>query len=190
MRWETACAVAGSSYETLADPSLDRWAVVRSVSKSLGPDLRVAFIAGDSATISRVEGRQALGIRWVSHILQGLVAAMLADRTTSRLLERAAATYASRREALLATLRDRGIAAHGRSGLNVWVPVPEETTVVRSLLQRGWAVNAGARYRIASAPAIRVTTASLDPRDADRFAADLAAVRNGGAGVATRAFRA
>jgi hypothetical protein len=35
---------------------------------------------------------------------------------------------------------------------------------------------AGERYRIRSGPAIRVTIAALEPRDATRFADDLAAV--------------
>jgi len=48
--------------------------------------------------------------------------------------------------------------------------------VVQGLLQRGWAVQAGSRYRIATPPAIRVTVASLAKKDAVRFAADLAAV--------------
>jgi len=37
-------------------------------------------------------------------------------------------------------------------------------------------VNGGERYRIASAPAIRVTIATLTPDDAKKFAADLAAI--------------
>jgi DNA-binding transcriptional MocR family regulator len=108
----------------------------------------------------------------VSHILQRLVAALWRDRTPAR----AGRIYGQRREALLRALADRGIPAHGASGLNVWIPVSEESATVQALLHAGWAVKAGERYRIASPPAIRVTIATLEPRDAIRFADDLARV--------------
>lgn len=167
--------VAGTPYRTLA-VGRERWAVVRSVSKSLGPDLRVAVVAGDTRTLSRVEGRQNLGIRWVSHILQQLVASLWRDKRVQRQLVAAAKAYAERRHALLQALRMRGFEPHGASGLNVWIPLREEASVVNALLQRGWAVNAGERYRLKSAPAIRVTIAALPPADAERFADDLAAI--------------
>ncbi|HYO76293.1 MAG TPA: aminotransferase class I/II-fold pyridoxal phosphate-dependent enzyme [Thermoanaerobaculia bacterium] len=163
---------AGADYVTVLDRSRTKWAVVRSVSKWLGPDLRVAVLACDARTHARVQGRQTLGVRWVSHILQRIVVGIWRDRVT----QRAGRVYTERREALLHALADRGIAAHGASGLNVWIPVPEESATIQALVQRGWAVKAGERYRIASPPAIRVTIATLDPRDAVQFAKDLADV--------------
>jgi len=167
--------IAGAPYVTLVT-GRERWAVARSVSKSLGPDLRVALLAGDPETINRVEGHQALGIRWVSHVLQRLVIDILTNRAVTRQLKLAEKTYTERRNALIAELKARGIESHGASGLNVWIPLREESAVVQALMARGWAVNAGERYRIASGPAIRVTTAALTPADAKRFAADLAAI--------------
>ena len=168
--------VAGAPYVTLIDPARERWVVVRSASKSLGPDLRVALMAGDAQTIARVAGRQTLGIRWVSHILQKQVVALWRDKRVRATLTAAARAYAERRGALLRELAAHGIPAHGASGLNVWIPLAEEAAVAQALFQRGWAVNAGERYRIASPPAIRVTVAALTPRDAKRFAADLAEI--------------
>lgn len=168
--------IAGAPYVTLVDGSRERWAVVRSVSKSLGPDLRVAIMAGDARTIARVEGRQTLGIRWVSHILQRLIVALWRDKNVHKQLARADRTYTQRRDALIDALRTHNITAHGSSGLNVWIPLPEESAVIQSLFQRGWAVAAGERYRMKTGPAIRVTTASLDDADAHKFADDLAQV--------------
>jgi len=167
-----AGAVAGTGYVTLVDRARERWAVVRSVSKPLGPDLRVALLASDPRTHARVEGRQTLGVRWVSHILQRLVVALWRDRAPAR----AGRVYTERRNALLRALAAHGIAAHGTSGLNVWIPVAEESATVQALTHAGWAVKAGERYRIASPAAIRVTIASLEPKDAARFAAELARV--------------
>jgi DNA-binding transcriptional MocR family regulator len=165
--------IAGAPGHTLTG-GRQRWAVVRSVAKSLGPDLRLAFVGGDAETIARVEGRLALGPGWVSHLLQRLVADLLASSDVRQRLARAEATYARRRQAVLTALDEHGITATGPSGFNVWVPVPDEIGVAGRLLQAGWAVALGARYRLASPPALRVTCASLPEHLASRFAADLA----------------
>lgn len=169
-----AAEVSGAPARTVTAGRV-RWAVVRSVSKLLGPDLRLALLAGDRITVARVEGRQLLGTGWVSHILQRTVAELLSDPATEALLERARTAYAERREALIEALSRRGIPAHGLSGLNVWIPVPAEVPAVQALLGSGWAVAAGEPFRIASPPALRITTARLARAEAGRVAADLAA---------------
>lgn len=165
--------VANHPYCTLSG-SRERWAVVRSVSKSLGPDLRLAVVAGDRVTISRVEGRLALGPGWVSWIIQQLVVDLWRDPEAGRMIAAAAEAYRSRAQALIGALRTQGIAARGRSGLNVWLPVVEETPALRALFQRGWAVAAGEIFRLSSPPGIRITTAVLPEREAPHLAQDVA----------------
>ncbi len=167
-------AVAGAPARTLCGAGVERWAVVRSVSKALGPDLRLAFLAGDATTVARIEGRLSLGIRWVSHLLQRTVAALLRDRDVTRRLREAERSYGERRQALLDALAAQGIAAFGRSGMNVWVPVSDEDGVAAALLAAGWAVAKGARFRIRSAPALRITTATLAVAEAPALAGALA----------------
>jgi DNA-binding transcriptional MocR family regulator len=94
-------------------------------------------------------------------------------RTEARLLA-ASAAYTERRRALIQALARRGVPAHGRSGLNVWVPVLEEAAVVAQLAEAGWAVRAGERYRLRSSPAVRITISRLDADDAERVAHEIA----------------
>jgi DNA-binding transcriptional MocR family regulator len=152
------------------------WAVVRSLAKSLGPYLRVTLVAGDRTTIERIARQQLVETGWVSTILQALAARLLADPDVRGLVSRAAAVYAERQRTLVRALESHGIAAQGRSGTFVWIPVPKEVGIVRGLLDAGWTVAPGEHFRVASPPGIRVTTSSLEPSDAERFAADLAAV--------------
>ena len=166
--------VAGAPARTLSERGRRRWAVIRSVSKSLGPDLRLAILAGDATTVARVEGRRLVGSGWVSSILQHAVVLLWSDSATGERLRHAAEVYASRRRALITALARYGIEAHGRSGMNVWIPVREESELVERLRDAGWAVLGGERFRLLSAPALRVTVSRLDAPDADRFAGDLA----------------
>ena len=155
-------------------PGPERWVIIRSVSKSLGPDLRLAVLAGDEATVARVAGRQALGTGWVSYQLQELVADLWADPSVARTLHTAAGVYARRGQALRSALRDHGITASGRSGFISWVRVSDEDGVASSLAEAGWAVAPGQRFRIAAPPGVRISFATLEADDAASFAADFA----------------
>jgi DNA-binding transcriptional MocR family regulator len=168
--------IAGSDLHTIVG-GRERWAATRSVAKALGPDLRLAALAGDPRTVARVQGRQQCGPGWVSHILQTLVLELWTDPAVEAQIAHASATYSERRARLRACLGHRGIPSHGISGLNVWVPVEDETGTVGALMQLGWVVAPGAPYRLAgSSPAVRVTTATLLEDEADRLAGDLARI--------------
>jgi DNA-binding transcriptional MocR family regulator len=157
--------VAGTPWHTLV-AGRQRWAAVRSVSKWLGPDLRLAVLAGDEDTLARVEGRQSLGPGWVSGLVQRLAAGLWSDPAVMEGVARASEAYRRRRDALAALVD----AAPAPSGINLWVPVPDEAAAVRALLADGWAVAGGAPYRLESAPAIRITTSTVTPAEAPRLA--------------------
>ena len=177
---------------------LARWVTLRSVSKSLGPDLRLAVVAGDEATITLVAGLQALGTGWVSYQLQEMVADLWSDATAARTLAEAARVYASRGAALRSALAAHGITASGRSGFTCWVSVADEDGVAGALAREGappvspipggdppvsiragmaaagWAVAPGRRFRIAAPPGVRIRFARLAEPDTPAFAAEFA----------------
>jgi len=103
----------------------------------------------------------------------------LGERRHCRAVGSAKVSYAKRRKALTDALAEHGIAAYGSTGLGVWVPLAEEATVVQQLLERGWAVSPGERYRFGSPPSMRVTTTSLEPDEAAGLAAAIAEILHG-----------
>lgn len=150
------------------------WAFVRSVAKAYGPDLRLAVLTGDSVTVDRVRGRQRLGPGWVSRLVQRAVVGMWADGAVDA--RAVAGAYGRRRDALIGALAERGVVAHGRSGMNVWVPVPDETGMVARLLHAGWAVAPGARFRMNAPPGIRITVSTLSEDEIGHVADAVASV--------------
>ncbi|WP_405875039.1 aminotransferase class I/II-fold pyridoxal phosphate-dependent enzyme [Streptomyces sp. NBC_00005] len=148
------------------------WAFVRSVAKAYGPDLRLAVLTGDTTTVDRVSGRHRLGPGWVSRITQRVVVRLWADDALDQ--RAVAAAYGSRRDLLIDALAERGVEAHGRSGLNVWIPVPDETGAVARLLHAGWAVAPGARFRMSAPPGIRITVSTLTPEETVPLADEVA----------------
>ncbi len=164
------CAgISGAPLHALAG-STSHWVFVRSASKAYGPDLRVAVLAGDHRTVERVHGRLRLGPGWVSHLLQDLAVGLWSDDAALRLIRRAEERYTDNRNQLRASLAERGVAACGRSGLNVWIPVPDETIAITRLLNAGWAAAPGTRFRIRTGPGMRITIADLAAGEIDQLA--------------------
>ncbi len=168
------CAgISGVPLHSLAASS-SHWAFVRSASKAYGPDLRVAVLAGDQRTVERVHGRLRLGPGWVSHLLQDLAVRLWSDDTATDLVGTAERRYTSNRTRLRAALADRDVSAYGRSGLNVWIPVPDETVAITRLINSGWAAAPGTRFRIGTPAGIRVTIADLADGEIDPLAESIA----------------
>ena len=178
-----AAELAGTPLHCVG-PVTGSWAVVRSASKPFGPDLRIAVLAGDETTIARVVGRMRLGTGWVSTVLQRLLLRLWLDPEVEATVAAAAADYARRRHALCAALAERGVPAFGATGINVWVPVADETRTVGLLRDAGYAVTPGSLFRIASPPGIRITVSPLDEADIPALAEAVAAAA-GPAGLIT-----
>lgn len=171
-----AAEISGTDRFSICSPQTKHWAFVRSISKVLGPDLRLAFLAADSLTLNRVTAQQTHSSRWVSHVLQELVTLILKDRKTDKLVAYAAKSYAKRRNLLISELAKFGISSLSQSGFNIWIEVPQEGAVCQSMLSRGWAIEPGERFRLGSPPAIRITISSLTTEQIKDLAQDLATV--------------
>lgn len=176
--------VCGSDVVTVAGRGgSPHWVVIRSLTKTLGPDIRMAVLAGDQRTTRRIERRQQAGAGWVSHLLQELAATLLTDPPTAALIETARDAYAQRRRWVRDALTEHAIPVVGHSGFNMWVPVTTEGSVRDALLARGWAVRAGESFRSASPPGLRVTISGLSQARAQEFASALAEALHGSGGA-------
>jgi DNA-binding transcriptional MocR family regulator len=123
----------------------------------------------------------------VSTLLQRLVVRLWRDPAVVERVAAARDSYERRRRALLEALAERGVPAYGRTGINVWVPVPDETRAVTLLRDAGYAVAPGSLYRLSTRPGIRITISPLADEDIPPLAD---AVAHAVGGATPRAFTA
>jgi len=165
-----------ADYHDVIPPDAGRWALIRSVSKMFGPDLRLAFVASDEQTAQRLRLRLAPGTNWVSHLLQDAVSACLSSSDVSAQTARAREDYDRRRRVMTAALAEQGITvATPADGLNLWLPLPGSSqSAVLALAQRGWLVRGGEPFGVQTpAHGLRITISTIDDDDAQTFARDL-----------------
>ncbi|OYN98975.1 DNA-binding transcriptional MocR family regulator [Propionibacteriaceae bacterium ES.041] len=149
--------------------------LVRSYSKSHGPDLRIAIVEGDRDSIERVRAFRDYGSGWTSRPLQEALAWLLTDAATQRSVALARDTYHRRRRALHAELVRRGVPVEEGCGLELWVPVRDERYAVVTLAAHQIAVVSGSRFTPADRPPhVRVSTGTLAEADAPEVAEALA----------------
>ncbi|MFC5826602.1 PLP-dependent aminotransferase family protein [Nonomuraea insulae] len=152
----------------------DRTVLVRSYSKSHGPDLRIAVIGGAADAVERVRVLRSFGTGWTSRILQDALAHLLGDAAVREGVAHARQVYADRRARLAAELATRGVRTGGRDGLALWVPVRDEAAALVTLAAHGISVAPGSRYVIDPVPHhhLRLATARLtdDPEELSALA--------------------
>lgn len=174
--------LARETYHDMIPPGTLRWALIRSVSKVLGPDLRLAIVASDKQSSLRLRQRLTAGATWVSRLLQHITKACLSSPAGKQHIHTAQQQYQQRRGQCVDALAQQGIhvPADG-DGLNVWIPLPHDVynaqKVALALADRGWRVHTGDTFAIhADINALRVTVSTMTTARAEQFAADLALV--------------
>ncbi|MEV5324324.1 aminotransferase class I/II-fold pyridoxal phosphate-dependent enzyme [Nonomuraea sp. NPDC052634] len=167
----------------------DRTVLVRSYSKSHGPDLRIAVIGGAADAVERVRVLRSFGTGWTSRILQDALAHLLEDAGAQACVARAREVYARRRARMAAELAARGVRTGGRDGLVLWVPVRDEPAALVTLAAHGISVAPGSRYVIdqSARPHLRLATARLtdDPAELAELADVIALAAGRGVSAAT-----
>ena len=110
---------------------------IRSFSKSHGPDLRIAAMSGPAKVMESIRERRLLGQGWTSRLLQSVLLSLLTRTESIEQVARARTTYSYRRSMITSELKRRGVAIESGDGLNLWLPVEDETSAMVYLATRG-----------------------------------------------------
>ncbi|CUI81947.1 MocR-like B6 salvage transcription factor PtsJ [Achromobacter aegrifaciens] len=168
--------LSAKEYHSVLPSGTQRWALVRSFSKTLGPDVRLAMVASDTATSRQLRLRLASGTSWVSHLLQDMVEVTLGRPEVAKQMAQARKDYAQRRKALEGALSEQGVpyAADG-DGLNLWVPLDtDDQAVALALAHRGWLVRHGDAFGVQEpVRGLRITVSAIEPGQCRKLARDI-----------------
>ncbi|WP_044529154.1 MocR-like B6 salvage transcription factor PtsJ [Herbaspirillum sp. B65] len=170
--------LSGQPYHSVIPRQASRWALVRSFSKALGPDVRVAAVASDAATSRLLRTRLSAGSNWVSHFLQDAIEFTITQPETASLMQRARSAYGQCRQGLESALAAQDIACWSQGdGLNLWLPLPlstDDQAVALAMARQGWLVRPGSVFAVQQAVSgLRITVSTLDEDLSQALAADL-----------------
>ena len=132
-------AAASSPGSLLAESRVsDRIVYIRSFSKLIAPDLRVAAAVARPRLRTLLAEARSFSDGWTSRLLQKTLAIALRDERLGEVLRRAGAMYQQRRsraaDALnTALVRHGGNAWAGSDGLNVWAHLPSDVDAMEVL---------------------------------------------------------
>jgi DNA-binding transcriptional MocR family regulator len=168
----------------------DRVVHISSFSKSHGPDLRLAAVAGPAALITAVADRRLLGPGWSSRLLQAVLLDLLQDPVATAAVAAARDEYARRRTCLAEALARHGVTASAADGINLWLPVEDQQYALVTLAGHGIAVAAGAPFQVSPGGGDHVrVTAGLVRSGFDDLASILATAGGPGTHVHPRGWR-
>jgi len=134
---------------------------VRSLSKSLGPDLRIGVISASARIIRELQAFRSFGAGWTSRLLQSAAAWMLTDTKTCATVAWARHVYGERRRALADALASHGVNVGDGGGFSLWLPVANEADALAILASDGIRVTGGKKCSVGGAPHIRLSFSQL-----------------------------
>jgi len=108
----------------------DRVVYIRSFSKSMAPDLRIAVAVARPRLRALLTEAKSFADGWTSRLIQRTLARALADDQLDVLLDVASKAYGARRVAAASTITahlDLGGTWSGADGVNIWIHLPPHT---------------------------------------------------------------
>lgn len=147
-----------------------RSVLIRTYSKSHGPDLRLAVIGGASDPVERARRLKQFGSGWTSRVLQGALAWMLSDDATCRQVAHARETYTERRHNMIHLFAERGVTVPDRDGLSISVPLLSEERGLLVLASHGIASDSDRSSSIRSTPPVARLATGIDLPEPERIA--------------------
>lgn len=172
---DSADGISARPLVTLSSHLPDRSVYIRSYSKSLSPDLRLAAVSAPIDVLAGIAQVRQFGQGWSSWILQQVLVELLTDERASHQVELAREEYVRRQHAFGDILSSHGVSLLGHDGLNAWVPVVDGSAALMRLAAEGIGAAPGELFSVLpdQPPHVRITV-GLISRDLEQIATSVA----------------
>lgn len=170
--------ISNEDYQHIIPDNAEHWAVLRSVSKFLGPDLRFCFICCDQHTANLLSRKMNAGTTWVSHLQQDIVYQLLTHPEFEQQVAKARQHYATNNQYFVELMQQKKISCAAKyDGLNVWLEEDRPQEYVKKLLEKGWSVRTGKDFFVENIQlGIRMTLSNLNDSQIKALVDDLAKI--------------
>ncbi|WP_111860864.1 aminotransferase class I/II-fold pyridoxal phosphate-dependent enzyme [Acinetobacter sp. CFCC 10889] len=170
--------ISNEEYQHIIPENAENWAVLRSVSKFLGPDLRFCFICCDPHTANLLSRKMNAGTTWVSHLLQDIVYQLLTQHGFEQQVAKAQQHYAKNNQYFVALMQQKKLSCAVKyDGLNVWLEQDQPQQCIEYLLEKGWSVRIGRDFFVENTSfGIRMTLSNLSHSQIEALVNDLAKI--------------
>lgn len=170
--------ISHAEYYHIIPETTKNWAVLRSVSKYLGPDLRFCFICCDPYTSRLLGKKMNSGTTWVSHVLQNIVYQLLTAEKFEQHLKQVKQYYSEQNNTFVKLMHQRNLqCATQFDGLNVWLELDTPQDYAKALRKKGWLVRTGEDFFVENTQfGLRITLSNMSSQQIEQLVNDLAEI--------------